>query len=198
MTTEAETGVMHLKTNKCDELLAATKLKPERTSEMREGPQKVWVGRCTASHGVLQQWSSCLRRCCLSVGASASFKGPWLLDQLYTWFNWFLLSSFFKESLSSWKKVSLSRNLSSQIPSGAFSSVRNMIVSLLMAQNLPQYGVRFSGVFPPRKADMGELPAGFHFFGCKGKSWEYTATVCLRWSKLWNKSLLFLETPQEF
>ena len=39
MTTEAEIGVMHLKTKECDELLAATKLKPKRTSEMREGPQ---------------------------------------------------------------------------------------------------------------------------------------------------------------
>lgn len=60
MTTEAEIGVMHLKTKEYDELLAATKLKPKRTSEMREGPQKVWVGRSTASHSILQQWSSCL------------------------------------------------------------------------------------------------------------------------------------------
>lgn len=74
------------------------------------------------------------------------------------------VSSFFKESL-------LKKSLSFQQPpqSDCFFLVRNMAISLLMAQNLPQYGVRFSGVCPPRKADLGELPVGFHFFGCKGK-----------------------------
>ena len=89
-------------------------LRPREHLRWGRARSKCGWDRCPDSHSILQQWSSCPWRCCLSVGASASFKSPWLLDQLYTWFNCFLLSSFFKESLS-WKKVSLSSNLCSQV-----------------------------------------------------------------------------------